>query len=76
MSKKRDDEHPERVAIPAGTSKVAHKAAIFPIAVPRIPDSVFPINSQEELIEKLSKLLVRKSSLHAVPGQSIKRPRS
>lgn len=56
---------PKRVANPDGTAKTAHKTAIFPINLPRIPDSAFPINSHEELVAKLSRLFLRRE-----PGES------
>jgi hypothetical protein len=66
----------KRVAIPAATSKVAHKTSVFPISLPRVPDSAFPINSHEELVEKLSKLFLRRSSSPKEVGvrSSVKHP--
>jgi hypothetical protein len=60
----------ERVAIPAGTSKIAQRTTIFPVSLPLIPDSAFPITSQQDLVDKLSKLLLRPLPT----GQSSTRP--
>ena len=67
----------KRVAVPAGTSKVAHKTTIFPVSFPRIPDSAFPINSHEDLVEKLSKLFLRRasSSMQVGARAAVKQPR-
>jgi hypothetical protein len=64
------------VAIPAGTSKVAQKTTVFPVSFPRLPASAFPISSHEDLVDKLSKLFLRRSSSSGKTGgrTSVKHP--
>lgn len=53
----------------------AARASIFPISIPPIPASAFPITSQEDLVAKMTRLFLRppfpknhKSAAQAVPA--------
>jgi hypothetical protein len=46
-------------SVPAPKQKIVRgRSAIFPIAIPEIPASVFPIISQEDLVTKISRLFL------------------
>jgi hypothetical protein len=46
-------------SVPAPKQKIVRgRSAIFPIAIPQIPASVFPITSQEDLVTKISHLFL------------------
>jgi hypothetical protein len=42
------------VPLPSGKHKAPKRSTIFPVAFPHLPDSEFPITSQEDLVTKLS----------------------
>ena len=50
------------------------RATIFPISMPRIPDSVFPITSTQDLMTKLSRLYLVPHLAGDVPDQESKLP--
>jgi hypothetical protein len=46
-------------SVPSSKKRIARsRSAIFPISIPEMPASVFPITSQQDLVNKISRLFL------------------
>jgi hypothetical protein len=49
----------KRVKVPPLKKEIVRqRSAVFPIAIPEIPASLFPITSQEDLVNKITRLFL------------------
>jgi hypothetical protein len=48
-----------------------HSESIFPVYIPRIPNDLFPITSQEDLVAKLTAVLSPRSTPVSFHGEAI-----
>jgi hypothetical protein len=49
----------KRVSVPPPKKKIVRqRSAVFPIAIPEMPPSLFPITSQEDLVSKIARLFL------------------
>lgn len=63
-----------RMAVPVGTPKATPRTTIFPISLPRIPESLFPIHSHEDLVAKLSRFFLLHSYIYPAAQASANPP--
>lgn len=49
----------KRVSVPRPKNKIVRsRSSVFPISIPEMPASIFPITSQEDLVKKISRLFL------------------
>jgi len=49
----------KRVSVPPPKKQIVRqRSAVFPIAIPEMPPSLFPITSQEDLVSKITRLFL------------------
>ena len=49
----------KRVSMPPPKKKIVRqRSSVFPIAIPEVPASLFPITSQEDLVSKITRLFL------------------